>query len=323
MLCRVSPAVRLTGLVVPDVAREVTAAGGRQRRRRRTRVQVLATGRRLDGRDRILWRQRQERLRGLGRMTDPAVGVVTMVMVMLLIVMAVVLLRVLMVMVMVVMMTAVMFLSALDVLQLQVHHVMLSGTTAAAAVVVVDDLVAVQILVTEPVTAERLGGQVVPRLDGLDGAVVPTVRRRRLRLDRVLSRSGRRRLLTRSDHRVFVPVQRVRTQRRRVRRRTVLGQAVLRWSAAAAAAADRRALAHPLVRRVPIVDQISVTVITAVRALQRRVVFVGHVVPSRVAPLFVSLPAVRAFRFAVCEHTQHTMPIVPIINVSYTTMYII
>lgn len=210
---------------------------------------------------------------------------------------------------------AVMFLSALDVLQLQVHHVML-----AAVVVVVDDLVAVQILVTEPVTAERLGGQVVPRLYGFDGAVVPTVRRRRLRLDRVLSRSGRRRLLTRSDHRVFVPVQRVRTQRRRVRRRTVLGQAVLRR---AAAAADRRALAHPLVRRVPIVDQISVTVVTAVRTLQRQVVFVGHVVPSRVAPLFVSLPAVRAFRFAVCEHTQHTMPIVPIINVSYITMYII
>lgn len=197
---------------------------------------------------------------------------------------------------------------------------MLSGTTAAA-VVVVDDLVAVQILVTEPVTAERLGGQVVPRLNGFDGAVVPTVRRRRLRLDRVLPRSGRRRVLTRSDHRVFVPVQRVCTQRRRVRRRTVLGQAVLRWSAAAAA--DRRALAHPLVRRVPIVDQISVTVVTAVRTLDRQVVFVGHVVSSRVAPLFMSLPAVRAFRFAVCEHTQHTMPIVPIINVSYITMYTI
>lgn len=180
MLCRVSPAVRLTGLVVPDIAREVTAAAGRQRRRRRTRVQVLAAGRRLDGRDRILRRQRQEGLRGLGRVTDPAIGVVTMVMVMLLIVMVVMLLRVLVVMVMVVMMTAaaaaVMFLSALDVLQLQVHHVMLSGTTAAA-VVVVHDLVAVQILVTEPVTAERLGGQVVPRLYGFDGAVVPTVRR--------------------------------------------------------------------------------------------------------------------------------------------------
>jgi len=92
--------------------------------------------------------------------------------------------------VMVVMVTTVVFLSALDVLQLQVHHVMLSGTGAASAGTVVGDLVAVQILVAEPVTTKRLGGQVVPRLDRFDGAVVTPVRRRRLRLDRVLSGRG-------------------------------------------------------------------------------------------------------------------------------------
>jgi len=156
--------------------------------------------------------------------TDPAIGVVAVVMVAaaavvvgaLLIVMVVLrvvmLLRVLVVMVMVVMVAAVVFLSTLDVLQLQVHHVMLSGTIAtAAAVVVVGDLVAIQILVAEPVAAERLGGQVVPRLDGFDGAVVTPVRRRRLRLDRVLPGSGRWRLLA-SSHRVVVPVQCVRAQ---------------------------------------------------------------------------------------------------------------
>jgi len=133
--------------------------------------------------------------------TDPAAGVVAMVMVavvvgallivvvmivlllLLLLLQVVLLLLVLMVVVMVVMVTAVVFLSTLDVLQLQVHHVMLSGTGAASARAVVDDLVAIQILVAEPVTTKRLGGQVVPRLDRLDGAVVTPVRRRRLRLD--------------------------------------------------------------------------------------------------------------------------------------------
>lgn len=77
MMRRVSPAVRLAGLVVPDEAK-VTTAG---RQRRRTRVQVLAAGRRLDGRYRVLWGQREQRLRGLGRVTDPAAGVMVMVMV--------------------------------------------------------------------------------------------------------------------------------------------------------------------------------------------------------------------------------------------------
>jgi len=131
--------------------------------------------------------------------TDPAAGVVAMVMValvvgallivvvmvvlLLLLLQVVLLLRVLMVVVMVVMVTTVVFLSTLDVLQLQVHHMMLSGIGAASTSTVVGDLVAVQILVAEPVTTKRLGGQVVPRLDRLDGAVVTPVRRRRLRLD--------------------------------------------------------------------------------------------------------------------------------------------
>lgn len=86
----VSPVVRLTGLVFAGVRAEVTAAG------RRTRVQVLATDRRLDGRSagyRILRRKREQRLRGFGRMTDPAAGVVHMVLVM--VMMAVVVLMVL------------------------------------------------------------------------------------------------------------------------------------------------------------------------------------------------------------------------------------
>jgi len=104
--------------------------------------------------------------------TDPTAGVVAVVMVavvvgtllIVVVLMAVLLrvvlllLRVLMIVMMVVMVAAVVFLSALDVLQLQVHHVMLSRTRAASAGAVVDDLVAVQILVTEPVTTERLGG---------------------------------------------------------------------------------------------------------------------------------------------------------------------
>lgn len=112
-----------------------------------------------------------------------AVVVGALLIVVVMVVLLLLLLRVLMVVVMVVVVTAVVFLSTLDVLQLQIHHVMLSGTGAASAGAVVDDLVAIQILIAEPVTTKRLGGQVVPRLDRLDGAVVTPVRRRRLRLD--------------------------------------------------------------------------------------------------------------------------------------------
>lgn len=93
---------------------------------------------------------------------------------------AVALVLVLVVMVMVMTM---MFLPAgiFHVLQLQVHHVLLLPGAA-----VVGNLVAVQVLVTEPVTAERFGGQVVPRLDRFDYAVLAPIRGRRLRLDRVL-----------------------------------------------------------------------------------------------------------------------------------------
>lgn len=86
LLVLVSPVVRLTGLVLA----EVTAAG------RRARVQVLATDRRLDGWGagyRILRWKREQRLRGFGRMTNSAAGVVHMVLVM--VVMAVVVLIVL------------------------------------------------------------------------------------------------------------------------------------------------------------------------------------------------------------------------------------
>lgn len=284
VLCgRVPTTVRLTGFVVLDVA-EVTAAG-------RTSVQVLAAGRRLDGRDRILRRQREQCFRGLGRVTDPtAVAVVLMVMV----VMAVVML-VMMVVMMVV--AAVMFLATLDVFQLQIDHVLLSAAVG-------DLQVAVQVLVTEPVTAERLGGQIVPRLDRLDGAIIAAVSRRRLRLDRVLSRRGRGRMRPGGRHRVLVPVQRVRAQRRRVRRLAVLGHAVLVPNPSAA---GRRALAYPLVRSVPIVHQVDVAVVAAARRPVRRrrlpVAFV-RVRPDRVAPFLVALPAVRTLRLALCEHTH-------------------
>lgn len=131
-----------------------------------------------------------------------------------------------MVMMVMVMMVTVLFLATgLDVFQLQVNH-MLSTTTAATTVVIHRVVIAVQVLVTETVTAERLGGQVVPRLDRFYGAVVTPVRRRRLRLDRVLAGRG---LATTAcgRHRVVVPVQRIGAQGRRVRRRAVLRQTVL------------------------------------------------------------------------------------------------
>lgn len=73
---------------------------------------------------------------------------------------------------MVVMVATMMFLPTLDVLQLQVDHVMLWR----GAAIIYRLQVTVQILVTEPVTAKRLGGQVVPRLDRLYGTVVAPVR---------------------------------------------------------------------------------------------------------------------------------------------------
>lgn len=166
---RVPPAVRLTRFVVLHIT-EVTAAG-------RARVQVLAAGRRLDGRDRVLRRKREQRFRRLGRVPHPAAAVVMMV-VMVMVAVVVVLMMVMVVTV---------FLAAFHVLQLQVNHVLLSAAaaavvvvTAAAAVVaaaVVGDLIAVQVLVTESVTTERLGGQVVPRLDRFHGTVLAPVRR--------------------------------------------------------------------------------------------------------------------------------------------------
>lgn len=147
--CSVPPAVRLTGLVVLHVT-EVTAAG------RRTGVQVLtAGGRRFDGGDRILGRQREQRFRGLGRMTNSAVVIMVIVMMVTMMMMpAVVVVVVRLMAVIVVMVMVVVFSAAFDVLQLQVHHVLPTAT----ATPVTDDLVPVQVLVTEPVAAERLGG---------------------------------------------------------------------------------------------------------------------------------------------------------------------
>lgn len=278
LLGRVPPAVRLAGFVVP-VTVEVAAAGGRARG-----VQVLAATRRLRrvGRDRILRRQREQRFRGLGRVTDAAVMMMVMMLSVAVVMTAVV--GVLVMVVMMMMMVAVVFLAAaLDVFQLQIHHVLLSATATAPATDAVGDLIAVQVLVPEPVAAERLGGQVVPRLDRLDGAVIASVRGRRLRLDRVLPRVGRMVRLLRD--RLVVPVQRVRAQRRGVRRRAVLGQAVL--------VSGRRALTYALVRGVPVVHQVRVTVVTTARRLRRQR-FVPRVtaVPHRIAPFLVSLPAV-------------------------------
>lgn len=231
---RVPSAIRLTRFVVLDVT-EVTAAG-----RRRTRVQVFAAGRRLHGRDWILRRKREQRFRGLGRVPHPAAAVVMMV---------VMVMMVLVVLMMVMVVTMTMFLATFDVLQLQIYHVLLSATTVVivggVVVVVVDDLITVQVLVAKSVTAKCFGGQVVPRFYRFHGAVLASVRRGRLRLDRVLSRrDGRRVSADGRGHRVVVPVQRVRAQRRRVRRLTVLGQAVL---GSAVADAGRRTLAYPLV----------------------------------------------------------------------------
>lgn len=72
---------------------------------------------------------------------------------------------------MVVVVVAIMFLAAFDIFQLQVNHVLLTTT----AIAVTDYLIAVQILVTEPVTAKRLGCQIVPRLDRFYGAVLASV----------------------------------------------------------------------------------------------------------------------------------------------------
>jgi len=199
-------AVRLAGLVVyADVPAAAAAAEV-------TAVQVLAAGRRrrrFRGRHRILRRQREQRFRGLGRVPDPAAVTVLRVMlpvvaVVVVVVPAAVLLMVIVIVVVVVVVVVVMVVMgpvrflAFDVFQLHVNRVLLAADRRRLHV-------AVQILVAEPVAAERLGGQVVPRLDRLDGgraaAVVPPVRGRRLRLDRVLS--GRR---LRRRHRVVVPV---------------------------------------------------------------------------------------------------------------------
>lgn len=319
-------AVRLTGLVGLDVAAaadQVTGAtctGGR-----RTGVQIFATyrrrRRRFDGRDRILRRQREQRFRGLGRPPDPAAAAVVRVPVMMMMMMMMLMINVVtaavvmapavavmvMTVVMAVVTVVVVFGSAVtaavtggfDVFQLQVNHVLLSPAVADGNL-----LVAVQVLVTEPVTAKRLGRQVVPRFHRFHGgetaAAVPPpspVRGRRLRLDRVLTgcAPGRR---SRASHRVtvlllvvlvlLVPVQRVRAQRSRVRSRPVLRQAVRRRRPAGR---GRRALADPLVRRVPVVRQFC---ITALMPLFR-------IVPRRVPPLFMSLPAVRALRLALCK----------------------
>lgn len=196
---------------------------------------------------------------------------------------------------MLMMMVMVMFLeAALDIFQLKIDHVLLTAT--------VGQLVAVQVLITEPVAAERFCGQVVPRLDRFHGgvaSVVSSVRRRRLRLDRMLA--GRRLSGARGyggGHRIVVPVQRVRAQRRRVRSRAVLGQAVL-VSSHVDATGRRRALAYPLVRSVPVVNQVTITVLL-------------HVVPRRVPTFLVSFPTVRALRFTFCKHTCNTRPIVRI-----------
>lgn len=228
-------AVRLTRLVGLD-----KAATAVYKVRRAAGVQVLAADgrRRLNGRDRILRGQREQRLRRFGRMTDPsAIDVMVMVMVAVTAVMMITLVMVMVVQVLMVMMIVTVAIVAFDILQLQVNRtVIVVQLPARAAVGGGRDLmrVAIQVLVAEPVTTERLGRQVVPRLDGLHGgarAIPLPVRGRRLRLDRVLSRRTAGRRLHR--HRVFVPIQRVSTQRRRVRRRTVLGQAVLVSAAAA------------------------------------------------------------------------------------------
>jgi len=284
-LCRgrePAAAVRLAGLVRLDVAAVKVSAATAAARGRRTGVQVFAAdGRRwLGGRGRVLRGQREQRLRGLGRMPDPSAAVVRAMMavaavvVTMMMMMAMTVMAVIVVVVMVMVTAVVLVATASDVFQLQVNRVLLPGTADA---VVGRDLVAVQVLVAEPVAAERLGRQVVPGLDGFHGGAVPPVRGRRLRLDRVLSRRAAGRRLRR--HRVLVPVQRVRAQRRRVRRRPVLGQTVL-VSATTAAAARRRARAYPLVRRVKVVHQFCVTVL------------MFRVVPRRVPSLFVSFAAI-------------------------------